>query len=39
VPTRDGEERGRKLVAQLSGKDFPDTAAKIGADGSISPPA
>jgi hypothetical protein len=39
VPTRDGAERGRKLVAQLSDKDFPDTAAKIGADGSISPPA
>ncbi|MCA2215847.1 CapA family protein [Jidongwangia harbinensis] len=40
VPTRDRSgERGRKLVAQLSGRDFGETAAEIGADGSISPPA
>jgi poly-gamma-glutamate capsule biosynthesis protein CapA/YwtB (metallophosphatase superfamily) len=40
VPTRDSAgEQGRKLVAQLSKADFGDTAARIGADGSISPPA
>lgn len=40
VPTRDSaNERGRKMVAQLSKDDFGDTAAKIGSDGSISPPA
>jgi poly-gamma-glutamate capsule biosynthesis protein CapA/YwtB (metallophosphatase superfamily) len=40
VPTRDtGGERSRKLVAALSKDDFGDTAAKIGSDGSISPPA
>jgi hypothetical protein len=40
VPVRDDEdERGRELVAELSGKDFGETAAKIGDDGSISPPA
>jgi hypothetical protein len=39
-PTRDSaNEQGRKLVAQLSKADFGDTAARIGADGSISPPA
>jgi hypothetical protein len=27
------------MVAQLSKDDFGDTAAKIGSDGSISPPA
>jgi poly-gamma-glutamate capsule biosynthesis protein CapA/YwtB (metallophosphatase superfamily) len=40
VPTRDtGGERSRKLVAALSKDDFGDAAAKIGSDGSISPPA
>jgi hypothetical protein len=40
VPTRDSaNERGRKMVASLSKQDFGDTAAKIGSDGSISPPA
>ena len=40
VPIRDtANERGRKMVAQLSKEDFGDTAAKIGSDGSISPPA
>jgi len=40
VPTRDSaNEQGRKLVATLSKQDFGDTAAKIGSDGSISPPA
>lgn len=40
VPTRDSaDEQGRKMVGQLSKADFGDTAAKIGADGSISPPA
>jgi poly-gamma-glutamate capsule biosynthesis protein CapA/YwtB (metallophosphatase superfamily) len=40
VPTRDSaNERGRSLVASLSAADFGSTAAKIGKDGSISPPA
>jgi len=40
VPTRDSaNERGRKLVTTLSKQDFGDTGAKIGSDGSISPPA
>jgi hypothetical protein len=40
VPTRDSaNEQGRKMVAALSKQDFGDTAAKIGSDGSISPPA
>jgi Bacterial capsule synthesis protein PGA_cap len=40
LPTRDSaHERGRALVAQLSAADFGDTAARIGADGTISPPA
>jgi len=40
VPTRDSaNEQGRKMVASLSKQDFGDTAAKIGSDGSISPPA
>jgi poly-gamma-glutamate capsule biosynthesis protein CapA/YwtB (metallophosphatase superfamily) len=40
VPTRDSaNEQGRKMVAQLSKADFGDTAARIGSDGSISPPA
>ncbi len=39
VPTRDDDnERGRKMIASLSADDFGDTAAKIGDDGSISPP-
>ena len=39
VPTRDrANERGRALVAALSADDFGDTAARIGDDGSISPP-
>ncbi|MBL7261869.1 CapA family protein [Paractinoplanes lichenicola] len=40
LPTRDeSNEQGRKLVAQLSKQDFPDTGVKIGADGSITPSA
>ena len=40
VPTRDSSnERGRKMVAEFSAKDFGDDAARIGDDGSISPPA
>ncbi|HWS36759.1 MAG TPA: CapA family protein [Actinoplanes sp.] len=40
VPTRDkANERGRKMVADLSEADFGDTAAVIGADGSIKAPA
>lgn len=40
VPTRDSSnERGREMVAGLSADDFGDDAAKIGDDGSISPPA
>jgi poly-gamma-glutamate capsule biosynthesis protein CapA/YwtB (metallophosphatase superfamily) len=40
VPTRDSSnERGRKMVADLSADDFGDDAAKIGDDGSISPPS
>ncbi|MGX6603892.1 CapA family protein [Micromonosporaceae bacterium Da 78-11] len=40
LPTRDEKnERGRELVAQLSAADFGDTAATIGDDGSIKPPA
>lgn len=40
VPTRDSSnERGRKMVAELSADDFGDDAARIGDDGSISPPA
>jgi poly-gamma-glutamate capsule biosynthesis protein CapA/YwtB (metallophosphatase superfamily) len=39
VPTRDQDgERGRKMVADLSKDDFGDTAARIGDDGSITPP-
>jgi poly-gamma-glutamate capsule biosynthesis protein CapA/YwtB (metallophosphatase superfamily) len=39
VPTRDsGNERGRQLVASLSRADFGGTAARIGNDGSITPP-
>jgi poly-gamma-glutamate capsule biosynthesis protein CapA/YwtB (metallophosphatase superfamily) len=39
LPTRDrANERGRAMVASLSVDDFGDTAAKIGDDGSISPP-
>jgi hypothetical protein len=38
VPTRDKtNERGRKMVAELSAADFDETAAVIGADGSIKP--
>lgn len=40
VPTRDtADERGRKLVAELSAADFSEAGAKIGKDGSVSPPA
>ncbi|GAB2582141.1 hypothetical protein Aab01nite_59410 [Paractinoplanes abujensis] len=40
LPTRDeANEQGRKLVAQLSRQDFPDSGVKIGADGSITPSA
>jgi poly-gamma-glutamate capsule biosynthesis protein CapA/YwtB (metallophosphatase superfamily) len=39
VPTRDrANERGRALVTELSADDFGRTAARIGGDGSISPP-
>ncbi|HET6534183.1 MAG TPA: CapA family protein [Actinoplanes sp.] len=40
LPTRDeADERGRTIVAELSGKDFGGDAARIADDGSISPPA
>jgi poly-gamma-glutamate capsule biosynthesis protein CapA/YwtB (metallophosphatase superfamily) len=40
VPTRDRKnERGLDLVRELSKADFGDTAATIGEDGSITPPA
>ena len=40
TPTRDtANERGRKLIAELSADDFGDTAAAISDDGSISAPA
>ncbi|GID31430.1 hypothetical protein Abr02nite_64130 [Paractinoplanes brasiliensis] len=40
LPTRDeSKEQGRKLVAQLTAADFPDTGATIAADGSITPSA
>jgi poly-gamma-glutamate capsule biosynthesis protein CapA/YwtB (metallophosphatase superfamily) len=40
LPTRDtSQEKGRQLVSQLSDEDFGETAATIGKDGSISPPA
>ncbi|MBU2663307.1 CapA family protein [Actinoplanes bogorensis] len=40
LPTRDAsDEQGRKLVADLSAADFPDTGVKIGSDGSITPSA
>lgn len=40
VPTRDkADDRGRKMVAELSEADFDETAAVIGADGSIKPSA
>ncbi|WP_433792514.1 CapA family protein [Actinoplanes sp. CA-252034] len=40
VPTRDkSDDRGRKMVTELSTADFDDTAAVIGADGGIKPPA
>jgi hypothetical protein len=40
LPTRDtANERGRKLVQQLTAADFADTGATVGDDGSISPPA
>ncbi|GGN74290.1 hypothetical protein GCM10010112_44260 [Actinoplanes lobatus] len=40
VPSRNkGDDRSRKLVAQLSEADFGDTAAVVAADGSIKPPA
>jgi poly-gamma-glutamate capsule biosynthesis protein CapA/YwtB (metallophosphatase superfamily) len=40
LPTRDTrQEMGRRLVSQLSEEDFGATAATIGKDGSIGPPA
>ena len=40
VPTRDeANERGRKMVADLSEADFPGTGAVIGPDGTIKHPA
>ncbi|MEV6630029.1 CapA family protein [Actinoplanes sp. NPDC051470] len=38
VPTADEDGKSRDLIADLSADDFGDTAAKIGEDGSISPP-
>jgi hypothetical protein len=38
VPTRDDDERAWKLIRDLSDKDFGGEAAKIGEDGSITPP-
>ncbi|MGK5679639.1 CapA family protein [Actinoplanes sp. URMC 104] len=38
LPTRDSSaEQGRKLVARLTAEDFPETGARLGADGSITP--
>ncbi len=37
VPKPDREERGRKLVAELSATDFPTTGARVADDGSVSP--
>lgn len=37
-PTRDGGARSRELVAGLSRDDFGATAARLGADGRLSPP-
>ena len=40
LPTPDtANQRGRKLVAELSAADFPDTGARIATDGSITPSA
>ena len=40
LPTRDSSnEKGRQLVAQLSGEDFDETGAHLGDDGSITPSA
>jgi hypothetical protein len=40
VPIRDKKnERGRKMVDQLSAEDFDETAATIGDDGTIKPSA
>jgi capsule synthesis protein PGA_cap len=38
VPTADENGKSRDLIADLSADDFGGTAAKIGEDGSISPP-
>ena len=39
VPTRDeGDERGLKMLRDLSEEDFAESAAKIAEDGSITPP-
>jgi len=38
VPTRDDDERGRKMVKSLSAEDFGERAARIAGDGSITPP-
>jgi hypothetical protein len=38
-PTPDPDERGLKAVQQLSRSDFGSTAAKLGSNGSITPPA
>jgi poly-gamma-glutamate capsule biosynthesis protein CapA/YwtB (metallophosphatase superfamily) len=39
LPTADDDGQGRKLVAELSAADFRETGAKLGTDGSITPPA
>jgi poly-gamma-glutamate capsule biosynthesis protein CapA/YwtB (metallophosphatase superfamily) len=39
LPTRDDDEQGRKLVAELSSADFAESGARLGDDGSITPPA
>jgi poly-gamma-glutamate capsule biosynthesis protein CapA/YwtB (metallophosphatase superfamily) len=38
-PTRDAQEHSRALVAKLSADDFGDSAARVGGDGAIAPPA
>ena len=38
VPTRDDDERGRRMVKSLSAEDFGDRAPRIAGDGSITPP-
>jgi hypothetical protein len=38
LPRLDPEQRGLALIRELTGLDFPDTGAELGADGAISEP-